>query len=105
MSLVKILDINVDFIGKASSEGFVSSMNHEIEEILSGLVDMETLPYNKTDIIQLIGSIEKYKMDCINGGISAKRLYRDVDYALSLFKIKHPEFDYLKDPVLNAYFS
>jgi hypothetical protein len=44
-------------------------------------------------------------MKCLKGEINAKRLYRDVDYALSLFKIKHPGFDYLTDPVLNAYFS
>ena len=44
-------------------------------------------------------------MKCLKGEINAKRLYRDVDYALSLFKIKHPGFDYLKDPALNAYFS
>jgi len=44
-------------------------------------------------------------MKCLKGDISAKRLYRDVDYALSLFRIKHPGFDYMKDPALNAYFS
>lgn len=105
MSLVKILDIKVDLIRKASSDDFMSNVNHEIEEILAGLIDMKTLPYNKADIVQLIGSIETYKMKCLNGDISAKRLYRDVDYALSLFKIKHPGFDYIKDPALNAYFS
>jgi hypothetical protein len=41
----------------------------------------------------------------LKGEISAKRLYRDVDFSLSRFKIKHPEFDYLKDPALSVYFS
>jgi hypothetical protein len=55
-------------------------------------------------MIQLISSIEVDKMKCLKGDITAKRLYRDVDYALSLFKIKNPKFDYLKDPAFNAYF-
>ena len=105
MSLLKILDINVHFIRKAASDNFVNELTHEIEEKLASLDDMEVLPYNKPDIVQLIGSIEIYKMKCLKGEISAKRLYRDVDYALSLFKIKHPGFDYMNDPVLNAYFS
>jgi hypothetical protein len=105
MSLVKILDISTHFTRKSSCDDFVSKLSHEIEEKLTSLDDMEGLPYDKPDIVQLIGTIETYKMKCLKGDISAKRLYRDVDYAISLFKIKHPEFDYLKDPGLNAYFS
>ena len=66
---------------------------------------MKELPYEKCDIIQLINSIETDKVRFLQGEISAKRLYRDVEYSLSLFKIKHPGFDYLKDPVMNVYFS
>ena len=105
MSLIKILDINAHFIRKSSSDDFVSELSHEIEEKLASLDDMEGLPYDKPDIVQLIGTIETYKMKCLKGDISAKRLYCDVDYALSLFRIKHPGFDYMKDPGLNAYFS
>lgn len=105
MSLLKILDINVHFIRKANSDDFVNELSHEIEEKLANLGNMEILPYEKTDIVQLIGSIEIYKMKCLKGELSAKRLYRDVDYALNLFKIKHPGFDYMKDPILIAYFS
>ena len=105
MSLIKILDINAHFIKKSSSDDFVSELSHEIEEKLASLDDMEGLPYDKPDIVQLIRTIETDKMKCLKGDISAKRLYRDVDYALSLFKIKHPGFDYMKDPGLNAYFS
>jgi hypothetical protein len=105
MSLIKILDINAHFIKKSSSDEFVSELSHEIEEKLASLDDMEGLPYDKPDIVQLIGTIETYKMKCLKGEVSAKRLYCDVDYALSLFRIKHPGFDYMKDPGLNAYFS
>ncbi len=104
MSLLKILDVNVHLIRKANGGNFANELSHEIEEKLASLDDMEGLPYSKSDIMQLISSIEIEKMKCLRGEISAKRLYRDVDYALSLFKIKHPEFDYLKDPALNAYF-
>ena len=45
------------------------------------------------------------KMKCLKGEISAKRLYRNIDHALSLFKTKHPSFDFQKDPVIVAYYS
>jgi len=105
MSLIKILDINTNAIKKYSSDDFANELSREIEEKLIHLHDMGGLPYVKPDIVQLIGTIEACKMKCLKGEINAKRLYRDADYALSLFKIKHPGFDYLTDPVLNAYFS
>jgi hypothetical protein len=105
MSLIKILDIDVHFIKKSSRDDFVSELSHEIEEKLASLDDMEGLPYDKPDIVQLIGTIETCKMKCLKGELSAKRLYCDVDYALSLFRIKHPGFDYMEDPGLNAYFT
>lgn len=105
MSLLNILDFNVHFMRKAGSNNFANELNHAIEEKLAGLDDMDSLPYDKPDILQLIVTIETCKMKCLQGEISAKRLYRDVDYALSLFRIKYPGFDYLKDPALNAYFS
>jgi len=105
MSLIKILDINVDFIRKSASDNFVSELSHEVEAKLARLDDIGGLPYEKSNMIQLTRSIEEDKMKCLKGETNAKRLYRDVDYALSLFKIKHPGFDYLQDPALNAYFS
>lgn len=104
MSLLKILDINVHFIRKANSDDFVNALSHEIEEKLASLDEMEGLPYSKPDMTQLINSIELDKMKCLKGEINAKRLYCDVDYVLRLFKIKHPKFDYLKDPAFNACF-
>ena len=104
MSLLKILDINVHFKRKANIDDFVNELGHEIDEKLASLDDMEGLPYSKSDMTQLINSIELDKMKCVKGEINAKRLYCDVDYTLNLFKIKHPKFDYLKDPAFNAYF-
>jgi hypothetical protein len=66
---------------------------------------MKEVPYDKPDIIQLIKSVETDKVKFLRGDISAKRLYCDIDYTLSLFKIKHPGFDYMNDPAINAYFS
>jgi hypothetical protein len=105
MSMLKILNINPHFIKQSAHEDFASEMNHKVEEKLSLLTDMKNLPYDRSDMVQLIGDMETCKMKCLKGEISAKRLYCDVDYALSLFKIKHPGFDYMKDPALNAYFS
>ena len=105
MSLVKILDINVNLLKKAATKTSNDELSHEIEEKLAQFHDMDGLPYEKSDIVQLISSIETDKVKFLLGDISAKRLYCDVDYALSLFKIKHPGFDYMQDPALNAYFS
>ncbi len=105
MSLVKILDFNVDLLKKAVNKTSTDEMHHEIEEKLATFHDMDELPYDKPNIVELISSIEVHKVKFLLGDISAKRLYCDVDYDLSLFKIKHPGFDYMKDPVLNAYYS
>lgn len=102
---MKILDINVNLLKKAPTKTSNDDLNHEIQGKLSELHDMDRLPYKKSDIVQLISSIETDKVKFLLGDISAKRLYCDVEYALSLFKIKHPEFDYMKDSALNAYFS
>jgi hypothetical protein len=105
MSFVKILNIDVNFLRAAEKKNFMDGLSHEIERKLGSLDGMECLPYNKPDIIQLIESLETDKVRFLKGEISAKRLYCDVDYSLSLFKIKHPGFDYLKDPAMNSYFS
>ena len=104
MSLVKILNINVNLLKKAATKTSNAELSHEIEGKLAQFHDMGGLPYEKSDIVRLISSIETDKVKFLLGDISAKRLYCDVDYALSLFKIKHPGFDYMKDPALNAYF-
>ncbi len=105
MSLVKILDINVDFLRKAASKDFMDELLHEVERKLANLDGMKGVRYGKPDIIQLIKSIETDKVKFLRGDISAKRLYCDIDYTLRLFKIKHPGFDYMNDPAINAYFS
>lgn len=105
MSFIRILNLDTNAIDKCSSHDFANELSREIEDKLASLDDMEELPYAKPDIVQLIGTIETCKMKCLKGEISAKRLYCDVDYALSLFKIQHTGFDYMSDPALHAYFS
>jgi hypothetical protein len=105
MSFVKILDINHQFLKIASDKNPVDELSHEIERKLHDLDNTERLPYEKPDIIQLIDSIERAKMNCLQGHMSAKQLYREVEHKLSLFKIKHPGFDYMNDSSINAYYS
>jgi hypothetical protein len=105
MSLLKILDINVHFIRKALGDNFASELRNNIEAKLASLDDMEGLSYSKSDMVQLINSIEIDKMKCLKGEICAKQLYCDADNALTLFKIMHPGFDYLKDPAIDAFYS
>lgn len=104
MSFVKILDIDDQFL-KIAGQNLVDELSHEIERKLHDLDDTEGLPYEKPDIIQLIDSIERAKMNCLQGHMSAKQLYREVEHKLSLFKIKHPGFDYMNDSAINAYYS
>jgi hypothetical protein len=105
MSFVKILDVNVNFLRTAAKKDFVDELRHEIEKKLASLDDMKGFPYDKSDIIQLIKAIETDKVKFLQGDISAKRLYCDVEYSLSLFKIKHPGFDYMNDPAIDIYYS
>jgi hypothetical protein len=105
MSFVKIFGISANFIKTAEDKNFIHALSNEIERKLAILGEMEGLPYDKTNIIQLIGLIEMNKIKFLNGDISGERFYNDVDNALSLFEREHPGFDYLKDPALNAYFS
>ncbi len=105
MSLVKILDVNVNLLKRAADKTFTDNLSQEIEGKLAAFDKRDDLPYEKLDIVELIQSIETHKIKFLLGTISAKRLYCDVDYDLNLFKIKHPGFDYMKDPSLNAYFS
>ncbi len=105
MSLVKILDINVDFLRRAANKNFTDELLHEVERKLANLDDMKGVRYGKPDIIQLIKSIETNKVKFLRGDIRAKQLYREVDFKLSKFKKQYPEFDYLNDPIVNAYYS
>jgi len=105
MLLMKILDIDSSFLKVASYEAFMDELEKHIEGKLASLDGMFGLPYDKHDIEQLIHSVETQKMKCLKGEISAKRLYREIDHALSLFKTKHPTFDFQKDPVIVAYYS
>jgi len=105
MLLMKILDIDSSFLKVASYEAFMDELEKHIEGKLARLDGMFGLPYDKHDIEQLIHSVETQKMKCLKGEISAKRLYREIDHALSLFKTKHPTFDFQKDPVIVAYYS
>jgi len=105
MSYLKILDVNVNFLRTAARKDFMDELRHEIERKLADLDDMKGFPYDKPDIIQLIKAIETDKVKFVRGEINAKQIYSDVDNTLNLFKIKHPGFDYLNDPGVNAYFS
>ena len=58
MSYLKILDVNVNFLRTAAKKDFMDELRHEIESKLTSLHDVERLPYDKRDIIQLISSIE-----------------------------------------------
>jgi hypothetical protein len=104
MSYVNILDVNDHFLRNAANEGFMNDLKHVIEAKLAD-VDAEGLTYGKPDVIQLIIAIEKYKLRFLHGEISATQLYSEVAAKLDRFKVEHPGFNFLKDSVVNAYYS
>ena len=104
MSYVNILDVNDHFLRNAANEDFVNDLKHEIKAKLAH-VDTEGLAYGKPDVIQLIITIEKYKLRFLHGEISATQLYSEVAAKLDRFKVEHPGFNFLKDSAVNAYYS
>lgn len=105
MSLVKILDINVEFlIAVAKEEDFIHGLNRDIEEKLDRLDASRRSPYGRPDIVQLISCIETAKFRFLQGQITAQQLYRDVTMQLDRFKVKYRDFDYLNDSVLSVYY-
>ena len=105
MSIVKLLDIKDNFLRNAANDDFINDLKYEIEEKLNDLEYSEGSHYGKRDVIKLIISIEKYKLRFLRGEISAKQLYSVVDVELDRIKTRHPGFDFLKDSVVNAYYS
>jgi hypothetical protein len=81
----------------------MNALEYEIEETLKEL-DEEKLPYNKKDMIQLILFIEKRKYSFWEGNITAKQLLHKVNTKLEQFKTQNPEFDFLHDAALRAYY-
>ena len=104
MSLVRILDIDAGFL-RAVESGSATELSRNIESKLSGLDEQERLPYEKTELVELIKTIETRKMSCLRGDISAKQLYGSVTCALNQFKMRRPGFDYMKDTGIKAYYS
>jgi hypothetical protein len=98
-------NIKITSLQAMQSEDLLKDITHEIEEKLGAFLDTEGLPYSKLDMIQLISSIEKYKIRFSWGDISAKQLYSEVSSKLNLFKIQYPGFNFLNDPALNIYYS
>ena len=105
MSLVRILDIDVEFLKAAAGEDFIRGRSRDIEAKLDRLGEQGKSACGRADIAELIRSIETAKYRFLQGQITARQLYRDVTEQLDGFKVKHRDFDYLRDPVLNAYFS
>ena len=105
MSLVRILDIDVHFLKAAAGREFMDELGRNIEARLDGCGEPEGGAYGKPEMAQMIHAVETAKYRFLQGQITAKQLYRDVVANLDRFKAQHPAFDYLRDPVLERYYS
>ena len=83
----------------------MNELKQEIERQLNNLGNTERIPYDKSDIIQLISFIEGMNIRFLQGHIRAQQIYKEVDFKLCMFKRQYPEFDYMNDSALNAYFA
>jgi len=104
LSLVRILDIDVEFLSAAAKEDFILGLSRDIEEKIDRLDESRRSTCGRPDIVELIRSIETAKYRFLQGEITARQLYRGVTEQLERFKVKYRDFDYLNDPVLNAYY-
>ena len=105
MSLVKILDIDVHFLKAAAGRDFMDDLGRNIQARLDGCGEPAQGAYGKPEMAQMIHALETAKYRFLRGQITAKQLYSDVVASLDQFKAQHPAFDYLRDPLLNAYYS
>jgi hypothetical protein len=100
-----MLDIDDEFLKAAAGKDFIHGRSRDIEAKLDRLGEQGKSACGRADIAELIRSIETAKYRFLQGQITARQLYRDVTAQLDGFKLKHRDFDYLRDPVLNVYFS
>jgi len=105
MSLVKILDIDVQFLKAAAGDQFMNEVSLKIRTALEGCGEHAGRACPAHEMEQLLVSIEAAKYRFLRQQITAKQLYREVVESLDQFKAQHPGFDHLRDPLLNAYYS
>jgi hypothetical protein len=91
-------------MNRIAEKNRMDELQYEIEERLEHL-DAEQFPYSKSDMIQLIISIEECKDRFWRGEIGAKQLFRETNAKFDQFKTQYPGFDFLHDPALSAYYS
>ena len=63
-------NIKITSLQAMQSEDLLKDITHEIEEKLGAFLDTEGLPYGKSDMIQLISSIEKKRMAAVTRTVS-----------------------------------
>jgi hypothetical protein len=79
-------------------------LNREITKIVASFDDRKTALSLKREIIELICSIEMIKIRFLRGDVRAKDIHREIDFSLHQFQMRYQGFNYLDDPIFNAYF-
>jgi hypothetical protein len=79
-------------------------LNREITKIVAPIDDRKSALSLKREVIELICSIEMIKIRFLRGDVRAKDLHREVHCSLQQFKMRYRGFNYLEDPIFNAYF-
>ncbi len=99
-----IRDIRDEVLKVIDSKDLLEDLNREIEKIVAPFDDGKIAISLKREIIELICSIEMTKIRFLRGEVRAKDLHGEVDFSLQQFHMQHQGFDYLNDPIFNAYF-
>jgi hypothetical protein len=104
MSPGQLFTIRNEILKVIDSVDLREDLNREITKIVAPFDDRKSALSRKREIIELICSIEMTKIRFLRGEVRAKDIHREVHFSLHQFKMRYQGFNYLDDPIFNAYF-
>jgi len=104
MTILKVLGIKENVMSWAANVAHEYSLSHEIEKMVANVKYARKSTYGKSEVVQLITSIEREKIRFLRGHTTLKYLYIKIESELDRFKMHHPGFDHL-NTILNTYYS
>jgi hypothetical protein len=103
MSFEQMFVLRDEILNVIDNGDLQEDLKREILKIIAPFDDGNT-GSRKSDVIELICSIEMTKIRFLLGEVRAKDLYREVSFNLHQFRERHQNFNYQDDPIFNVYF-
>jgi len=105
MSHEQLFSVRDEILGVIGSEDLKGDLQREIAKAVAPFDDGRTAASPKREIVDLIRFIEETKIRFLLGELRAKELYREVDFGLHQFKMRHRGFDCRDNRVFSSYYS